>query len=320
MISIYYSLELVLNITAIIPCLILVILYLIDRNKLKSQNYFKLELMFSLIVTITLNFIKNYDEDDNEDENIDNIENENCDESYRINGLIKSYLEIVILCLLSCFNYLCYFLLKNKDKTKKLIIIIILSLISWLIPLYIFIIYGSKKEFTSISGVCIFSADIKKNIDLYLIPIIFLSNSIFFIMTLIELNKRKNKDENNSREYRKNMKRIGINFFCQFILFSIEYINNAFIFFEIDKNNRYKYYNIIYNIALTIISVACCFEAKTREYYNKFIYSCLKFEKIQKKNKNENEEEEEEEDEDDDDGDDDEDMKIYVELSTESDN
>lgn len=314
MISIYYSLELVLNITAIIPCLVLIVLYLIDFNTLKSQNYFKLELMLALLISISLNFIKNYEEDDNKDDE-DFFDDDSCSKGYKIIGLIKSYLEIAILSLLSCFNYLCFFLLKNKDKSKKIQIIIILSLISWIIPVYIFIIYFSKKEFIPISGVCIFSANIKKNIDLYLIPTIFLSDSLFFILTLMELNKRKNNDEDNGRAYTKSMKRIGINFFCHFILFTIEYINNAFIFFEIDKEHINKYYNINYHIALTIISIVCCLEAKTREYYNKFLFSCLKFEKVQKKIKNVNEEEDEEEDEDDEE---DEDMKIYVESRTES--
>ena len=57
---IHDSFELALNITAFIPCLLLIILYLIDFKNLKFQNYFKLELMISLLLNISLNFVKNY--------------------------------------------------------------------------------------------------------------------------------------------------------------------------------------------------------------------------------------------------------------------
>ena len=60
MFDIHDSLELVINITAFIPCMILIILYLIDFNKLKFPNYFKLELMIVILANISLNFVKNY--------------------------------------------------------------------------------------------------------------------------------------------------------------------------------------------------------------------------------------------------------------------
>ena len=105
------------------------------------------------------------------------------------------------------------------------------------------------------------------------------------------------------------MNRITLNFISHLIFFSCQYINNAFIFFDYKIGERYRYYNIINHISLAIISIICCIEGKTREYYNKLIENCLKFEKI---DKDKIEEEEEEEDEDDDDN---ENIKIYHESS-----
>ena len=318
MFEIHDSLELAINIIAFFPCLILIILYLIDFKKLKFPNYFKLELMIVMLTNIILNFFKNYNYIEKKDNgqggngNENNEDHEgNCKQKYKIIGLIKSYLEIVNLCLLAAFNYLCYILLKIKNKdNKKLSFLIILSLISWIVPIYNLILYFlNKKDFISISGVCIFVPDLKKKLHLYLIPFIFLLDSIFFILTLLELSKRKKSDEEHKEGHKKNMNRITLNFLGHFIFFSCQYINNAFIFFDIERDGRYQYYNINYHIGLAIISIISCIEGKTREYYNKLIEKCLKFEKI---DKDKIEEEEEEEDEDEDEN---EDMKIYHESS-----
>ena len=307
MFEIHDSMELALNITALIPCLILMILYLIDCKKLKYPNYFKLELMFAILANICFNFVKNYKSE------IDNekiYEITDCKNELKIIGLIQSYLEIVINCLLASFNYLCYILLKSKKIEKKNIIVIILSLISWIIPIYIFVLYISfheKSDFISMSGVCLFVPEIKKNISLYLIPVIFLLDAIFFILTVKLLNSKKKEDEEDSEGYNKQIIRITINFLSHFIFFFSQYINNAFILFNINKHDRYKYYNINYHIALTIISIVCCMEGKTRDYYNKLILSCLKFEKIQSEKAEDDEEEEDEDDEGD--------MKIYHERN-----
>jgi len=202
MFEIHDSLELAINITAFIPCLVLILLYLVDFKKLKFPNYFKLELMIVMLVNISMNFVKNYNYNPG-----DLHEETNCNLKYKIIGLIKSYLEIVNLCLLAAFNYLCYILLKSKNKdSRKLLFLIILSLISWIIPIYNFILYflnNNKSEFISISGVCIFVSHLIKKIHLYLIPFIFLLDSIFFILTLYELNKRKKSDEEHKMDIKK---------------------------------------------------------------------------------------------------------------------
>ena len=123
MFEIHDSFELAINITAFIPCLVLILLYLLDFKKLKFPNYFKLELMIVMLVSISLNFVKNYNyyekknknnENNENNENNDNPHEQNkCElKKYEIIGLIKSYLEIVNLCLLAAFNYLCYIIKK----------------------------------------------------------------------------------------------------------------------------------------------------------------------------------------------------------------
>ena len=309
MFEIYDSIELTLCITALIPCLILIVLYIKDFSTLRYPNFFKLELMIALLLNICLNFVRNYNyAKDN------SFEIEGCNKNnkkFEIFGLIKSYLEVVILCLLASFNYLCYALLNtnNKNETKRLVSII-LSIISLVLPAYNFLLYFlNQKHFISILGICLFIPDIKLKMNACLIPIIFLIAFIFFILTIHELHLKKKTDEENRKQYSRNIKRISFNFICQFIHFSIQYIKVAFILFDINKEHRYKYYNIINNISLTVVSISCFLEGKTREFYEKIIFDCLKLEKVESEI---NEEEEEYEDEGSDE-DDEKEMKVYQE-------
>lgn len=316
--EIYDSFALVLNITALIPCIGLITLYLIDFKKLKLPNYFKLELMFTLLTVIVLNFIKDYYDDDNNqiispngDKKKNDLDHEKCDcDNYKIIALIRSYLEIVVLLLLAAFNYLCYFLLGNKDN-KKLSLIIFLSSICWIIPIYIFILNFTVKDvksenpldcsgnnYISISGVCIFTPKIKQIIHLGFMPFIFIIDVIFFILTIFELNKRKKNDEDNVDIYNKNIKRISLNFIGHFIYFISIYMNNICLFKNFLRQIRYRFYNINYQIGLSILCIVLCLEGKTREYYNKLIESCLKLEKDVDENAEEEEEYEEDENDD----------------------
>ncbi len=298
MVEIYDSIELALTITALLPCLILIILYLMDCSKLKYPNYFKLELMIVILCNICLSFIKKYNYKEGDD----------CEKGFKIIGLIQSYVEMVINCLLASFNYLCYILLKNNKINKKFTIIIILSLISWIIPIYIFGLYffGKDNIFHFISGVCIFAP--KKLINLIFISVMLFLDSIFFIFTILILNSKKEEDEDNISGYNKHIRRITINFISHLIFF-LSQIFNPFL---IESDEKSKYYNINYHIALTIISIANCFEGKTRDFYNKLITSCLTFDKVSNQNS------EDEEEEEDDDDDEEQDMKIYVDSRSES--
>lgn len=309
MVEIYDSIELALTITALLPCLILIILYLMDCSKLKYPNYFKLELMIVILCNICLSFVKKYNYK----------KGDKCEKGFKIIGLIQSYVEMVINCLLASFNYLCYILLKNNKINKKFTIIIILSLISWIIPIYIFGLYFFKDKdeeiFHFISGVCIFSPKKeKKLINLIFISVMLFLDSIFFILTILILNSKKEEDEDNISGYNKHIRRITINFISHLIFFFSQ-IFNPFLIDEDeneDSDGKSKYYNISYHIALTIISIANCFEGKTRDFYNKLITSCLTFDKVSNQNS------EDEEEEEDDDDDEEQDMKIYVDSRSES--
>ena len=317
---IHDSFELALNITAFIPCLLLIILYLIDFKNLKFQNYFKLELMISLLLNISLNFVKNYGyikEEDIENKDIKkDFEALECDNTQlEIIGLIKSYLEIVNILFLASFNYLCYIILKNKNKEDKKGIIITLSIINWFLPSYEFILYflsmkdNQNTKYISISGKCIYNLEIKQDINLYLVPFIFIIDIFFYVMILITLNMQKKKDENHIDIYTNQIKRITFNFISHFIFFVSQYINITILYFEQFDEYRYLYININYNISLTILCIFCLIENKTREYYKKLI-EWLNFEKIKN---NENEDEDDEDNNNDDDYDEDDDMIVYLE-------
>lgn len=313
------SFELALNITALLPCLLLILLYIIDINHLKYPNYFKFELMLVMLVIISLNFVKEYEKKE--------IFDDHCGENFKMIGILKSYLEIVNLCFLASFNYLLYSLIIVKNKKKKSISsIIILSLINWIGPAYIFILYFIwEKNFISISGQCIFIHNIKKYIHLFLIPIIFLLDIIFFALTIRVLKIKKQKDEEHSDNYSDNIIRITLNFISHLILFASQYINNILIFDTNnikDDSNKLKFYHINYYIALSIINIVCCLESKTRDYYYKFLNNCLKLNtdsnsSLESETIEESDEEIEIEEVEDDD-EQNEHMKIYRESSTQS--
>lgn len=287
MFLIHDSFELALNITAFIPCLLLIIIYIIDFKELKFQNYFKFEMMIALLFNISLNFVKNYNYNNNNDE----IKCNNT--QLEIIGLIKSYLDILTLFFLASFTYLCYIILKNKNKDDKKCFITILSIINWILPSYIFILYylyirnknneDNKKYFISISGKCIFNLKIKQNIHLYLIPSLFIIDAFFYIMIVILLNiqKKNEKEDDKIDYYNDKIKRISINFISHFLFFVSQYINMTFLFFDLFKNERDLYYNINYNLSLTILCLFCLIDYKIREYWQKLI-DFLKFEKEEK--------------------------------------
>ena len=309
MFEIHDSMEMALNIAALIPCLILIILYLIDFKKLKYPNYFKLELMIAVLANIILNFVKDYKYFSKTDEQVNCINHS----ALNVMGLIKSYIEVVNICLLASFNYLCYVLLTKIKEEKKSTVVIALSLISWILPIYIFILYISnhgEEDFISISGICIFLPDIKKNINLYFIPFLFLFDSIFYILTIIKLKSRKKEDEEDNKGYKNHIKRITLNYISHVLYFLCLYFNSTTLE-KVNEKTNYKFYHINDRIAFTIISIICFIEGKTREYYNKILASCFKFEKIEN-DKSEDEEEEE------DDDDNDEDLKVYRETRGES--
>ena len=117
-ITIFDAFEFALNITAAIPCLAIIIIYLILKKELKYPHYFKLELMFILLIIILLDFflIK-----------LDDV---------KIINSIQSYLQIVLVFLLLSFSCLCYSLSKTKNNDSSKTLIIALTLGSWILAIY----------------------------------------------------------------------------------------------------------------------------------------------------------------------------------------
>ena len=299
-IDIYSAFEITLGITAFIPCLILIIIYIFEFKNLKYPNYFKLELIFSLVASTSLSFIKAKDKD--------------CENTrfYKNIGIIKEYIEDVIILLLISFNFLCCILLKSKsDEKKKLIIIVVLSLLSWFLPLYLLFLYFFGKYdnyFVHISSTCIFNLSTNQTIHYTLILLLFVIDLILYILSIQTLRSKKKRDKKNKETYNTSMIRVSVNFLSHFIFFVLQGLN-LFIFLK----NGNKIYDIICIISLNIISIFSLYEGKTRDYLNKFI-EYLKLQKIE----NEKLDDEEEEYEDDDDDDDDDDEQITLVRESEA--
>ena len=179
-IKIYDAFEIALCITTFIPCLLLIIIYIFEFKNLNYPNYFKLELIFSLVVCTSLSFSK----DD---------EKNNCFSGetnfYKIIGFIKAYIEDAILLLLISFNFLCCILFKKKiDEKKKLIIIVILSLLSWVLPLYLLFLYFCKEkgedQFYLVLKTCIFNPKKNQKIHYCLISLLFVIDLIIYILSI----------------------------------------------------------------------------------------------------------------------------------------
>ena len=152
--TIITAFEIALNITAIFPCLTLIIIYLILKKELKYTHYFKLELMFILLIIISLNFalIKF-----NKSESKSESESESKSPKPLI-ITIKEYLEIVLSLFFLSFSYLCYSLSKAKNKESSKSLIISLSLGSLVFPIYRIIIYkNDNNSYYFIVNICVIS-------------------------------------------------------------------------------------------------------------------------------------------------------------------
>ena len=304
-IDIYYAFEIALGITSFIPCLLLIIIYIFEFKKLKYPNYFKLEIIFSLVVCTSLSIIECKEVE---------CQNNRVPHYFKIIGFIKAYIEDAIFLLLISFNFLCCILFQKKidEKKKLIIIIVILSLLSWVLPLYLLFLYSfvenenknkNDKQFYLVSKTCIFNPPINKIIHYSLISLLFVIDLIIYILSIQTLSSKKKRDKKNKETYNTSMIRISINFLSHFIFFALKAFN-LFISKNLDstKNNEENIYNIIFILSLNIISIFSLYEGKTREYWNKFI-KFLKLQKIEN-NRHDDEEEEYEEDDDDDDEDD----------------
>jgi hypothetical protein len=286
-ITIFDAFEFALNITAAIPCLAIIIIYLILKKELKYPHYFKLELMFILLIIILLDFF---------------LVKLNNEEIEKIINLIQSYLEIVLVFLLLSFSCLCYSLSKTKNNDSSKALIIALTLGSWILA-----IYRIK-----------FNIDLENNynfiafiVNVCVISCIFLLDLIFYILIIVNMCSIKKKDEDNKKYYNKNIKRMTINFMCHISFFSVS-LYNIIKTYKLKKklNEKQKdYLDLLISLSYNFISYVCFLEGKTTEYLKNKFSSCFSIEKLNTKD----DDEEESESDDDDDDDDDEDIQLYNE-------
>ena len=327
MTHIHDAFELAFAILSVFPCLLIIIVYSCLRKELKSTNYYKLELIISILINIILNFVKDYEFDHEEKTN----EQLQCEKTfYKYFAVSKSYFEMVNLLFLTSFMILLNYLLVKKDTNKNNTVFIILSVINWILPIYIIFMYlalndkdidnfdhidNSSNIFYSITGQCVYFSKIKREINLYFIPFLFLVDAIIYILLCKILISKKKEDKENAKTYKVNIRRITINFISHLFFFGVQYANIFFLDCFIkgkacDYYFYYEYYNIVNNASFTIISYTCIFERRIMSFLNEKFACCLS-------EKEPIEESEEEEDEDSDEyEDDDESQKIYDDRTT----
>jgi len=301
MISIYEAFDIAFNITAIIPCLALIIIYLILKKDLKYPHYFKLELMLILLVIISLdfassNFSKNPDKENSQDISKDNNSDNKSKEPKYIIVLIKSYLEIVLSFFLLSFSYLCYSLSKTKKKDSSKSLIIVLSLVSVILPVYRIKFNDIENKFDFIINICVISC-------------IYFLDLIFYILIIVNICSIKKKDEENNKYYNRNIKRMTLNFIshlslCSVLLLTLIRIDDK----KNEKKNEKDYLDLILSLSYNFISYISFLEGKTTDYLKSKFRSCFSFENL-----NDNDDDEEESESDDDEDDDDDDIQIYNE-------
>lgn len=314
-IHIHDAFELALAILAVFPCILIIVIYYILRKDLTGKNYFKLQLIISILINIILNFVKDYEF--NHGEKTTNIENQ-CYNCYKYLAVSKSYFEMVNLFFLVTFIILLNFLLV-KDLNYINIVIIILSLVNWVVPIYIIFIYITLNDknfenfneidkydnvFYSITGQCVYFSEIKRQIHLYLIPFIFLFEVILYILSCRLLISQRNEEKISVNNYKTSIRRITINFISHLVFFGVQYADLFFLdcFIKDDKCEfYYEYYNIVNNASFNIISFTCIFERRIMAFLNLKFSCCLPENnpniRREEEGNEESDEEEEEEDE-----------------------
>lgn len=332
-IHIHDAFELAFAILAVIPCILIIIIYSFLRKELKPTNYYKLELIISILINIILNFVKDYGlEHDNKKPN----EDLQCvDSFYKYFAVSKSYFGMVNLFFLTSFMILLnYILVKGDTKNNKNnIVFIILSLINWILPIYIIFIYivlndieidkfenidNSDNIFYSITGQCVYFSKIKRKIHIFLIPCLFLVDVIIYILLCRILISKKKEDKDNAKTYKVNIRRITINFISHLFFFGVQYADIFFLdcFIKDGKSCYfyfyYEYYNIVNNASFTIISFTCIFERRIMSFLNEKFTCCLS---VPEKDSIDDSEEEEDE-ESDEYEEDNESQKIYDDRTT----
>ena len=297
-ISIFDSFELAFQICEFTLCLAFLTIYLLQCKDLRYPHYFKLEIMIIITIDVVLHFIKNYKNIDQSSDNIsdnstdnqtdkktDNkidIENEKC-KGYENVSLVRVYLENLILCYFTSFQFLSYILARAQyqDKTKKKMLII-LSIICLILPIHIFILNNIEDNTPfEISGLCFIQNE--NEYGIYFILIVFIIDLVFFILLMTKIINLKRSAQESDTIYLNHIKRIIFNFFSQITFFvSIYLIERMTLDYKTDKENKnidhYKYYNLIFVISSNIVVFSYFFDDKVTEFIRRTIISCIKYE------------------------------------------
>ena len=283
------SFKFVLSLTAIFPCLIIIIIYLIDIKTIKFSSYFKLEIILLILIFSSLNFFEIF----NNTSETDNTDNTILKE-------IREHFQIALSCLLTSFNCLCCILIKNKKK--GFVLSLFLSIISWILHFYLLLFYYK-----------IIEENHKYLISLIVSGVLFGLDFIFYALSILFLHLLAKEDREKTKNCHTNMKRISIYFLSHIIYFGIQTFYLIMQKNDIQKEERIKfndnYLDIIIVLSLNVLSIVSLFEPKTREYWDKFIQSL----KLQKVDTEENEESEDDEDQYDDDDDN---LKLIADQSS----
>lgn len=332
MTHIHDAFELAFAILSIFPCLLIIIVYYCLREELKPSNYFKLQLIISVLINIILNLVKDYTfEHENRGKEIGDDHFQCNNTIYKYFAVSKSYFEMVNLMFLTSFMILLNYILVKDDKKKgkNNIMFIILSLINWVLPIYIIFIYITLNDTTApslvninkydnifyyITGQCVYFSKIKREIHLFLIPFIFLVDVILYIIICRKFISKKKEDKDDETTYKLNLRRITLNFISHLFFFGVQYADIFFLdrFF---KNKTcgisfyYEYYNIVNNASFSIISYTCLFERRVISFLEGTFTCCLSEKIIE-------EEEEDDEDSDEYDDEDEEPDIIYDDRTT----
>ena len=282
------SFELIFSGASVIFSLLLIIIYLIIFENLKTSNFFRLQFMIVILIDAALRFVKDYEGGKVGDEN-STILQLTCE--------FRSSFEISILFFLTSFTILSYLTVQKKTiyASRKRTFIITFSIISWIFPIiYVcifFMIYlfneEDKKNIFQWKNIVVFKFKSKLISDMILIGILFLVDFIFFILMLVKLcqNSRKKKDLNETIvEQQNHCLRIFAVFASQILFFVVYYLTTIDLLGLNGWPEKYNLYsNLIYVISLAMVSFFYAFDSHVSNFLGEKIMKCIDFKHLKKK-------------------------------------
>ena len=294
------SFELIFSGASVIFSLLLIIIYLIIFENLKTSNYFRFQFMIVILIDAALRFVKDYENENALKEN-SNKEDDNIPIILKLVCEFRSSFEISILFFLTSFTILSYLTVQKKTiyASRKRTFIITFSIISWIFPIIynciFFMIYMFKENgrdgFFQWKNIVVFTLESKLISDMVLIGILFLIDFIFFILMLVKLcqNSKKKKDLNETIvEQQNHCLRIFAVFSSQILFFVVYYFTTIglFCFEECEKRwpgGYNSYSNLIYVISLSMVSFFYAFDSHVSNFLGEKIMKCIDFKHLKKK-------------------------------------